>query len=99
MRSAHGRRFGNISYALGGYSDHKENGKIVDGEKDKWRPDWQAVKATIEFAKATGRLQYQQNSYKADLADGLADGLADNSRRFSRWSGRPPGRSSRNWPD
>lgn len=59
MKSAHGRRFGNISYALGGYSDHKENEKIVDGEKDKWRPDWQAVKATIEFAKATGRLQYQ----------------------------------------
>ncbi|KAG9665613.1 hypothetical protein KCU87_g10174, partial [Aureobasidium melanogenum] len=59
MKSAHGRRFGNISYALGGYSDHKENGKIVDGEKDEWRPDWQAVKATIEFAKATGRLQYQ----------------------------------------
>jgi hypothetical protein len=29
----------------------------VDGEKDKWQPDWNAVKATIEFAKATGRLQ------------------------------------------
>lgn len=43
MKSAHGRRFCNISYALGGYSDHKENGKIVDGEKDKWRPDWKAV--------------------------------------------------------
>lgn len=57
MRVAHGSRYCNISYALGGYSDHKENDKIVDGEKYKWRPDWKAVKATIEFAKATGRLQ------------------------------------------
>ncbi|KAH0023405.1 hypothetical protein KCU78_g5426, partial [Aureobasidium melanogenum] len=66
-----------VLHAIGGYSDHKENGKIVDGEKDKWRPDWKAVKATIEFAKATGRLQYQQNSYRADLTDTLADNLPD----------------------
>jgi ribonuclease HI len=59
MRAAHGNRYCNISYALGGYSDHRENGKIVNGEKDKWKPDWNAVKATIEFAKATGRLQTQ----------------------------------------
>jgi hypothetical protein len=59
MRTAHGSRYCNISYTLGGYSDHRENGKIVDGEKDKWRPDWNAVKATTEFAKATIRLQTQ----------------------------------------
>ena len=59
MKAAHGSRYCNISYALGGYSDHKENGRIVDGEKDKWKPDWNAVKATIEFAKATGRLHRQ----------------------------------------
>jgi ribonuclease HI len=35
LKSAHDRRFCNISYPLGGYLDHKENGKIVDSEKDK----------------------------------------------------------------
>jgi hypothetical protein len=49
----------NISYALGGYSDHKENDRIADGKIDEWRPDRKAVKATIEFAKATGKSQYQ----------------------------------------
>ena len=59
MRSAHGSRYCDLSYALGGYSIHEENGKKVDGEKDRWQPDVNAVKATIEFAKATGRLQRQ----------------------------------------
>ena len=57
MKAAHGSRYWDLPYALGGYSIHEENGKKVDGEKDKWQPDWNAVKATIEFAKATGRLQ------------------------------------------
>jgi hypothetical protein len=52
-------RYCNVSYALGRHSDHRKNGKIVDGEKDKWKPNWNAVKAKIEFAKATGRLQTQ----------------------------------------
>ncbi|THV83299.1 DUF803-domain-containing protein [Aureobasidium pullulans] len=59
MKSAHGSRYCDLSYALGGYSIHEENGKKVDGEKDKWQPNVNAVKATIEFAKATGRLQRQ----------------------------------------
>jgi hypothetical protein len=66
MRAAHGSRYCNISYALGGYSDHKENGKIVDGEKDKWKPDWNAVKATIEFAKATGSCIYKAKEKPTD---------------------------------
>ena len=59
MGSAHGSRYCDLSYALGGYSIHGGNGKKVDGEKDKWQPNVNAVKATIEFAKATGRLQRQ----------------------------------------
>jgi len=34
MRETHGSRNCNISYALGGYSDHRKYDKIVDGEKD-----------------------------------------------------------------
>jgi hypothetical protein len=47
-----------ISYALGGHSIHEEEGKRADGDKSKWKPDWKVVKATIEFAKATGGLQF-----------------------------------------
>ncbi|KAG9511564.1 hypothetical protein KCV07_g10085, partial [Aureobasidium melanogenum] len=59
MKSAHGNRYWDLSYALGGYSTTEREGKQVDGEKDKWQPDLNAVKATIEYATRTGRLQRQ----------------------------------------
>jgi hypothetical protein len=59
MKSAHGRKYWDVSYALGGYSTAERDGKKVDGEKDKWQPDLNAVKATIEYAIKTGRLQRQ----------------------------------------
>ena len=55
MRSAHGSRYWDVSYALGGYSTAERDGKEVDGEKDKWQPDLNAVKVTIEYAIKTGR--------------------------------------------
>jgi hypothetical protein len=48
-----------VSYALGGYSIAERDGKKVDGEKDKWQPDLNAVKATIDYAIKTGRSQRQ----------------------------------------
>jgi hypothetical protein len=45
--------------ALGGYSTAERDGKKVDGEKDEWQPDLNAVKATIDYAIKTGRLQRQ----------------------------------------
>jgi hypothetical protein len=59
MKSAHGSRYWDVSYALGGYSTAERDGKKVDGEKDKWQPDLNAVKATIDYAIRTGRLQRQ----------------------------------------
>ena len=56
MRAAHGNRYWNLSYALGGYLTFERSGKKVDGEKDKWHSDLSAVKATIEYAIKTGRL-------------------------------------------
>lgn len=46
-------RYGELSHALGGYSDASQ-----DGEQSKWRPDMRAVRATINFALATKRLDY-----------------------------------------
>jgi hypothetical protein len=34
-------------------------GQFVDGPKEKWKPDMEAVKATIQFLEKTGRLTYQ----------------------------------------
>jgi hypothetical protein len=59
MESAHGSRYWDVSHALGGYSTAERDGKKVDGEKDKWQPDLNAVKATIDYAIKTGRLQKQ----------------------------------------
>jgi hypothetical protein len=33
-------------------------GQLVDGPKEKWRPDLGVVKATIRFLEQTGRLDY-----------------------------------------
>jgi hypothetical protein len=32
----------------------------LDGPQEKWKPDMEAVKATIQFLEKTGRLTYQQ---------------------------------------
>ncbi|RYP14537.1 hypothetical protein DL765_006313 [Monosporascus sp. GIB2] len=57
MRQEHGQRFGELSYALGGYSSRQEGDESVDGPMEQWKPDMSAVRVTIEFAKGTGRLQ------------------------------------------
>ena len=44
MRAVHGRRYGDLSYAVGGYSDASR-----DGEQTKWKPDMKAIRATIDF--------------------------------------------------
>jgi len=53
MRAEHGSRYGELSYALGGY-----NNVSRDGDPTKWKPNIKAVKATIEFVLATKRLDY-----------------------------------------
>jgi ribonuclease HI len=57
LRRQHGERFGDLSYALGGYSNRQEGGENIDGPIERWKPDIDVVRATIEFAKDTGRLQ------------------------------------------
>jgi ribonuclease HI len=57
LRQQHGRRFGDLSYALGGYSSRQEGGKSIDGRIEHWKLDIKVVQATIQFAKDTGRLQ------------------------------------------
>ena len=58
MREAHKLRFGDLSFALGGYSTYMKNGQRVDGDLGKWIPNLEAVYATIKFARHTKRLDY-----------------------------------------
>jgi hypothetical protein len=44
---------------LEGHIERKDwkTGKQIDGEKSKWRPNTQMVKATILFLQQTGRMK------------------------------------------
>ena len=57
LRTQHGERFGDLSYALGGFSSRLEGGESVDGPIERWKPDVDVVRATIQFAIETRRLQ------------------------------------------
>jgi hypothetical protein len=57
LRLQHGERFGDLSYALGGYSSRQEGGESIDGPIERWKPDTEVVRATIQFTMDTGRLQ------------------------------------------
>jgi hypothetical protein len=37
-------------------------GQFVDGPRERWKPDMEAVKATIRFLEKTGRLTYQPSA-------------------------------------
>jgi hypothetical protein len=56
-----GERGGDLSYLLGGWGKRKEatTGKLVDGEKKKWKSDIKVVKATVQSLQETGRLTYR----------------------------------------
>jgi hypothetical protein len=67
LRAAAGDRSGDISYLLGGWGSKKNirTGQLLDGPKEKWKPDLAVVKATIRFLEKTGRLTYQQEVIQA----------------------------------
>jgi hypothetical protein len=34
-------------------------GKLLDGERDNWKPNPTVIKATVQYLQETGRLTYQ----------------------------------------
>jgi hypothetical protein len=69
LRRQHRNRFGDLSYALGGYSSRQEGGKNIDGPLEHWKPDINIVKTTIQFAKDTGRLHPSEQDTTNEEAD------------------------------
>ena len=57
------RRFGDLPPFLGAYSNRKDiKGRPIDGPYERWRPDMELVRMTIEFARATERLAHQKHN-------------------------------------
>src|SRR5438477_49296 len=62
MNRVAGDRAGDLSYFLGGWSGKKSvNGNYIDGDMQRWKPNMDAIKATIAFAKATCRLSAESD--------------------------------------
>ena len=61
LQAVAGDRWGDVSYLLGGWGRRRDtnSGKLLDGEKDNWKPDLIVVKATVQYLQETGRLTYQ----------------------------------------
>ena len=61
--------WGDMSYFLRGYSSRKvrSTDRPVDGLKDKWKPQMEVVRATIEFLMQTGRMKPQEPGRAATL--------------------------------
>lgn len=55
---AMGQSFGELSIALGGWTARRTaSGRLLQGEKNRWRPSVSIVKAVLSYARRTGRLQ------------------------------------------
>jgi hypothetical protein len=57
---------GDVPFLLGGWRTKKDSkGQLVDGPRDKWKPDLKVVKAIIWFLEQTGRLTYCPQAVEA----------------------------------
>lgn len=50
-------RWGDCAYWLGAWSDRRDHcGELIDGARDRWRPDLDAVASMLRYVRATKRL-------------------------------------------
>jgi hypothetical protein len=55
-----------VPFLLGGWGEKRNSkGQLVDGPKEKWRPDMDVVKATTWFLEQIGRLDYRYQAVQA----------------------------------
>ena len=74
LMSKAGKRWGDISFLLGGWSNTRQ-----DGVKTKWQPDYEVVRATIKFAIDTGRLE-AESGLVDNTGPGINVGMSHASR-------------------
>lgn len=58
LQAAAGARWGDVPFMLGGWSQRRDErtGRLLDGPREKWKPNIEVVKATIRFLQGTQRL-------------------------------------------
>jgi hypothetical protein len=56
-------RWGDLAYALGGWSGRteRETGKPIDGPKARWKPNTGVLRAVIQYVRATKRFTQKHN--------------------------------------
>ena len=51
-------RWGDYAYCVGAWTDRRDlNGRMVNGERDRWKPDMKTIRKTIELVRATKRFE------------------------------------------
>jgi hypothetical protein len=76
-------RWGDLAYALGGWSGRKDRGmdRFVDGPSERWKPSMKVLKAVIQYVKATRRFQPRavmaEETEGAELAEVIEEILED----------------------
>ena len=67
-------RWNDLSFLLGGWSGQRnKKGELIDGPKEKWKPNLAVVKATINFLKETNRMistPQQENNSQVNSSQG-----------------------------
>jgi len=58
-----GDRWGDASYPLGGWSGFRDvhTGKLVDGPRERWKPNLKVVKVSFRLLHQTGRLSHSSD--------------------------------------
>jgi hypothetical protein len=73
-RQQHGERFGDLSYALGGYLSRQEGGRRIDGPIERWKPDIDVVRATIDLQKRPDDYNQTNNTWQEQTKKRLTRG-------------------------
>ncbi len=56
-----GNRASDLSFLLGGWTDAKDaKGNLINGNKEKWKPDCSVISATLSYIRRTGRLDTEE---------------------------------------
>jgi hypothetical protein len=52
-------RWGDLAYALGGWSGRRDGrtSKLMDGARERWKPNMKVLMAVIQYVKGTKRFQ------------------------------------------
>lgn len=62
LRESVGNRYNDVVFLLGSYGTRRtgQSDQLLDGKREKWKPDIKFVKVIVEFLQSTGRSKYNR---------------------------------------